>query len=174
MKAPLLVLGWGNPSRGDDALGPLLCDRLESAWHAGSTYEVLQDFQLQVEDAFDIEGRELVVFIDASASGAAPYSFRPVEPCEDRTAGSHALSPESVLYTTSKILGSTPPAFVLAVRGENFELGAPLSDGAGIHLEAAWALLSDIAAASDALAECRRKTTDNSISDRPAPESSSA
>ena len=25
---PLLVLAWGNPSRGDDALGPLLAERL--------------------------------------------------------------------------------------------------------------------------------------------------
>ena len=26
--APLLVFGWGNPSRGDDALGPLLVEQL--------------------------------------------------------------------------------------------------------------------------------------------------
>jgi Ni,Fe-hydrogenase maturation factor len=29
--APLLVLAVGNPSRGDDALGPALAERLEAA-----------------------------------------------------------------------------------------------------------------------------------------------
>jgi hydrogenase maturation protease len=174
MKAPLLFLGWGNPSRGDDALGPLLCDRLESARAGNPAYEVLQDFQLQVEDAFDIEGRAVVVFIDASASGAAPYGFRPVEAREDRTAGSHALSPESVLYTTSKILGSAPPAFVLAVRGECFELGTPLSVSAARHLEAAWVLLSAIASADDPIAACLAAAGVQAVSDKPEPGSSNA
>ena len=29
MTAPLLVFGWGNRSRGDDALGPLFVERLQ-------------------------------------------------------------------------------------------------------------------------------------------------
>ena len=27
---PVLVFGWGNPSRGDDALGPLFVDAIEA------------------------------------------------------------------------------------------------------------------------------------------------
>ena len=35
MSAPLLVLAVGNPSRGDDALGPLLLERLQAdGWDA--------------------------------------------------------------------------------------------------------------------------------------------
>jgi hydrogenase maturation protease len=158
MKAPLLFLGWGNPSRGDDALGPLLCERLEAAsgQHGAADYEVLQDFQLQVEDAADVDGRALVVFIDAAASGASPFEFRAVAAREDRFAGSHALSPEAVLSTTCKIFGQAPPAFVLAVRGECFDLGAPLSAQATDHLESAWGVLREVAAAADPLAVCAR------------------
>lgn len=31
MSAPVLILGWGNLSRGDDALGPLLLDALHAS-----------------------------------------------------------------------------------------------------------------------------------------------
>lgn len=152
-RAPVLFLGWGNPSRGDDALGPLLCDRLEALLaeqgQLAARVEVQQDFQLQVEDAMDVADRALVVFIDASISVAPPYSLNPVVPKDDASPGSHALSPAAVLSTTCKIMGAAPPAVLLAVRGETFELGAPLSALATENLEAAWALLRRIAVADD-------------------------
>ncbi|MDP2785684.1 MAG: Ni/Fe hydrogenase, partial [Sulfurimicrobium sp.] len=66
MTAPLLVFGYGNPSRGDDALGPLLLEQL-AALNLPHV-ELLTDFQLQVEHAVDLQGRERVLFIDASVS----------------------------------------------------------------------------------------------------------
>jgi len=50
--APVLVLAVGNPSRGDDALGPLAAQRLAALELSG--VEVLTDFQLQVEHALDL------------------------------------------------------------------------------------------------------------------------
>ena len=44
----LLVFGWGNRSRGDDALGPLCVERLREAAPAGVDAEFLDDYQLQV------------------------------------------------------------------------------------------------------------------------------
>ncbi|MCC7218819.1 MAG: hydrogenase maturation protease, partial [Burkholderiales bacterium] len=67
--APFLVIGIGNPSRGDDALGPLLVERIEAMDLPG--VECLTDFQLQVEHALDLVGREQVVFVDATAAGEA-------------------------------------------------------------------------------------------------------
>ena len=67
--APLLVLGVGNPSRGDDALGPLFIERAAEALKervAAGELELLTDFQLQIEHALDLEGRRRVVFVDAS------------------------------------------------------------------------------------------------------------
>ncbi|MBL9110068.1 MAG: hypothetical protein JNM74_12375, partial [Myxococcales bacterium] len=51
-RAPVLVIGIGNPSRGDDALGPAVVARLEEllrAELAGGQVETLVDFQLQIE-----------------------------------------------------------------------------------------------------------------------------
>ncbi|HET6720978.1 MAG TPA: hydrogenase maturation protease [Rhodocyclaceae bacterium] len=156
MSAPILFLGWGNPSRGDDALGPLLCERLaqlltrsDLAAIAART-EVQQDFQLQVEDASDIAGRELVVFIDASVAADAPFSFTPVAPLADASVTTHALSPAAVVDVACKIFGATPLCYQMAVRGEVFELGEGLSAAAALHLEAAWRALREIALAEDA------------------------
>ena len=33
---PLLVFGWGNLSRGDDALGPLRVEQLRAEWTASA------------------------------------------------------------------------------------------------------------------------------------------
>lgn len=157
MSAPILFLGWGNPSRGDDAIGPLLCDRLESLLTRpdltaiSARTEVQQDFQLQVEDASDLEGRALVVFIDASLSAPAPFHFSRVKPVADASFTTHALSPEAVVATTCKIFGSTPLCYQMAVRSEAFELGEGLSAAASLHLEAAWRALREIALAEDPL-----------------------
>jgi hydrogenase maturation protease len=152
--APLLFLGWGNPSRGDDALGPLLCDRLAEA-HGGTVgCEVQQDFQLQVEDAMDLDGRRVVVFIDASVSATAPFEFRAVIPRADGSVATHAMTPEAVLATAGDVFGSWPAAYVMAVRGEAFDLGMPLSCAGNAHLEAAWLELDAIARADDPVSAC--------------------
>jgi len=138
--APVLVLAVGNPSRGDDALGPALAERLEAAALPG--VEVITDFQLQVEHALDLVGRELVIFVDAGVGTAAPFEWRPITPAPDFLHTSHALSPEAVLATYVRVRNEQPPACrALCVRGETFELGGSLSAAAGEYLEAAWRAL---------------------------------
>ena len=76
--APILVFAVGNESRGDDALGPLLLRELQ-AWLTetglADDFELLEEFQLQVEHAMDMKDRRLVLFIDAGLDTPAPYSF---------------------------------------------------------------------------------------------------
>lgn len=125
---PLLVLAWGNPSRGDDALGPLLAERLQAhAQVAGwvDRVEVLTDFQLQVEHALDLVGRERILFVDAALDLAQPFTVRPLQPARGGGIGSHALAPEAVLQVYQDLHGcAPPPATLLAVRASAFELGA--------------------------------------------------
>jgi hydrogenase maturation protease len=145
-RAPVLVLAVGNPSRGDDALGSLLAERLEAAALPG--VEVVTEFQLQVENALDLEGRERVIFVDAGVGTAAPFELREAGPAADFLHTSHALSPEAVLATYVRIKGEAPPpATILCVRGESFELGEGLSHVSAAHLEAAWPRLVDLCAA---------------------------
>jgi hydrogenase maturation protease len=142
--APVLVIAIGNPSRGDDALGPTLATRLESLAVPG--VEVLTDFQLQVEHALDLRGRERVVFVDCSVSARAPFELARVHAAPDATHTSHALSPAAVLDAYRRVTGGEPPpSWVLAIRGERFELGEPIGEVASSNLDAAlaglWAFL---------------------------------
>lgn len=137
--APILIIGVGNPSRGDDALGPMLIERLEALQLSDTLpdVELLTDFQLQVEFALDLQDRQQVIFVDASLTASPPFSFTPVIAEEDASYSSHALSPGAVLHAYQKLFGKPPQADVLAIRGEAFELGEGLSAAATANLEAA-------------------------------------
>jgi len=140
LSAPVLVFGWGNPGRGDDALGPLLVERVEAMNLPG--VECLTDFQLQIEHALDLKGRQRVLFVDASVDTATIATTR-IEPHRDATFSSHAMSPQSVLQTYQDIEKSAPPpCLLLAIGARSFELGDPLTTDAAANLDAAlaWAI----------------------------------
>ncbi len=139
----LVVFGWGNAARGDDALGPLLLARIAQAQWPDS--DLIEDYQLQIEHALDLEGADLALFLDAGRDTREPFSFAEIFPRQGLTPLSHALAPESVLSIFEQTLGrEAPPAFLLCVRGENFELGAELSAEGAARLEAAWTFLRQI------------------------------
>ena len=154
MKTPgLLVLAVGNPSRGDDALGPLFLERLAALREQGVNWddiELLTDFQLQIEHAVDLENRALVLFVDASISCPPPYQFTRLQPARDTSYTSHALTPAAVLHVYEQVDSSPPPpAFLLAVRGESFELGESLSPAARANLVAALKFVGRLLAHQD-------------------------
>ena len=144
----LVVLGWGNDARGDDGLGPLLLARIAGLDLAHVT--TIEDFQLQIEHALDLDAADLVLFLDASVAAPAPFAFTEIGPRDDPAHSTHALTPEAVLDVFVRVLGrAPPPAFVLAMRGEAFELGTGLGDAARERLEAAWAFVRPLVAAPE-------------------------
>ena len=141
---PILVFAYGNPSRGDDALGPAMYELLEQQQKAGllTGVELLTDFQLQIEHATDLQHRKRVIFIDASMTASPPYDFDPVLPEQDLSYTTHAMSPAAVLAVYQQIHQRPPPAsYLLSIRGYAFELGEPLSRRARSHLRTAFEFL---------------------------------
>ena len=137
----LVVFGYGNPSRGDDAIGPLLLHRIEQAGWPG--LDLIEDFQLQLEHAMDLKGADLALFIDAGTGMPAPFSVSRVWPSDDVAHTSHAMAPEAVLGVYRRISGAEPPpAFLLCVAGEGFELGADMTPAGTANMEAAWGWLA--------------------------------
>ena len=136
---PWLMLAVGNPSRGDDALGPLLLERLRDAGiEAAGDVELLSDHQLQIENALDLQGRQAVLFVDAARSGTcAGFSLNPIVPDAVASPFTHALGAPALLEVTARVAGAAPPAWQLAIEGKSFGLGEALSPLASRHLEAA-------------------------------------
>ncbi len=130
---PILLFAVGNPSRGDDALGPLLLARLADA--ASPTLEMLTDFQLQIEHTLDLRQRRLVLFVDASVAPGPALRLTRLHPARERAYTSHALAPAALLKLYREIHDAAPPAcFQLAIAGHQFALGAPLSGQAEANL----------------------------------------
>lgn len=162
MSAPVVVFAIGNPSRGDDAIGPLLLERL-AAWLDGQElagqFELVEDFQLQIEHSLDLLDRRLALFIDAGEGTPAPYSFRRIAPSEGIAHSTHELPPEAVLQVCRQTEAvEPPPSFTLCVRGESFELGEALSTAAEAHVAAACELLGDLCRELSADAWASRQT----------------
>lgn len=137
--APLLVFGWGNLSRGDDALGPLCVERLRAALGDDcAQVEFLEDYQLQVEHALDLVGRERILFIDASLNCPAPFEVTSLSAAQDASFTTHAMSPQALMHVYRELQGTAPPpCTLLAIRGERFELGEAPTKAALSHLDQA-------------------------------------
>ena len=137
MIKPVLVFGYGNLSRGDDALGPLLLEYVETHCDLNNI-EILSDFQLQIEHALDLENRALVLFVDASVSCDGAFDFSLLEPDRDKSYTTHAMSPAAVLDVYQSIKKQAPPpCFLLSIKAEKLELGEGLSTQAENNLEQA-------------------------------------
>lgn len=170
-RAPVLVIGIGNPSRGDDALGPAVVGRLEEllrAELAGGQVETLVDFQLQIEHTLDISGRDKVFIVDASVSAAGPFAIGRVAANDAPSPFSHAMSPAELLGVYERTFGPAPPVWAVAVRGRTFELGAPIGDEALAHVEpAARAIVAEVRATGDRGARLTVRGTVQGVGFRP-------
>jgi len=158
---PILIFGYGNPARGDDALGPELIRRLERRQgqacpepgegrgpgdfsHAVSLADVdlLTDFQLQPEHALDLAGRARALLVDADAGLEEPCRLEPVNIDPTPSYTTHFMTPGSLLGVHLRIgLGEPPPCHLLRIRGYRFALGGPLSTPALNNLDLAERLL---------------------------------
>ena len=126
--AGALVIGYGNPLRGDDGIG----------WHAAELLagdprldgaQVLRSHQLVPELAVDVSRASLVVLVDA-ALGGEPGSIvlRRVRPRRPGPAdGSHHLDPESLAGLAEALYGAVPPVVLVEVAASSLAPGGNLS-----------------------------------------------
>lgn len=141
--APTLIFAYGNPGRGDDALGPELIAAID-AMGLGDV-ECLDDMQLQIEHVTDLVGRSRIIFVDADASCVPPCRLEQITARRDDSYTSHAMSPAALLHAYRQVYGTdAPEAWLLRIRGYDFELGQPLSDAARNNLATAVTNLSSL------------------------------
>jgi hydrogenase maturation protease len=140
----LVVLAWGNDGRGDDAIGPEFVARAQAtADPTGIATTYVEDFQLQPEHAMDLDGADLILFVDASRNAASAYALREIEPARNATFTTHGLAPGVVLDAYRRTFGRPPAAaFELAIRGEAFELGTAIGTHAQRNLDEALEVFS--------------------------------
>ncbi len=139
----VLILAFGNPGRRDDGLGPALAAALEGLYLPGVRIDV--DYQLTVEDAAAIAAQDVVVFVDADCRGAAPFSWQRIQSGASASFSSHSVSPQEVLGLARELFAVMPRAYLLGIRGYEFnEFGEGLSAPAQHNLAAALDFLTPI------------------------------
>jgi hydrogenase maturation protease len=140
-KKRVLVLGYGNPGRQDDGLGPATAAAIEAlGWPNLTAYDT---YQLNIEDAVDIAAHDVVWFVDAAKAGPAPFSVRALSPGPTLDFTSHVMRPEAVLAIAQNYYGKSPKAFLLGIRGYQFECIEELTPDAIDNLHVALAMLTD-------------------------------
>lgn len=148
------VFGVGNTATGDDGLGPLLLQSIRESERDDDWWlKLVEDTQLQVEHALDLQLCDLALFIQTSVDVPAPCVLSEIDVPEGHRLATttHALAPLDVLHTLATISrGTPPPVFVLTVRGEQFEPDAGLSAAARENLAAATELLETLLESTDA------------------------
>ena len=134
----VLVIGYGNPLRGDDAVGWEIANRL-GATIQDETIEVLAVDQLTPELSELISEVELVVFIDASHVGQpGSWKCETVEPSATPAPSlGHHLTPCNLLAYAQAVFKANPTALLFSVAGGSFECGQELTPCVAAALPAA-------------------------------------
>ncbi len=124
----VVVIGYGNPLRTDDAIGWRAAGELSTEL-AGSEVEIVACHQLTPEMAESIAQAKLVIFIDACTDGSpGRISKTAVEPAAfTPDMMSHHLDPPSLLACAKELYGRAPKAVVICVTGECFGFGRELT-----------------------------------------------
>lgn len=137
----VLVLGYGNPGRQDDGLGPAAAALIDDLGWPGVT--AFENYQLCIEDAIDVAAHDIVWFIDASKVGETPFSVRELSAAPTLDFTSHLVRPETILALAQQYFGGTPQALLLAIRGYDYEFFEGLTPEANENLHLAVQMVSD-------------------------------
>ena len=124
----VLVIGYGNTVRGDDAAGIHAAHRLEESFRDCPEVRIIAAHQLTPELAEDVSGARYVLFLDAAPTGT------PGEISQRRLAAGGVLgawgdnvTPGALLLYAEQLYGEAPPALCLTIAGESFAPGAGMS-----------------------------------------------
>jgi hydrogenase maturation protease len=122
----VLVIGYGNELRGDDAAGPRVA-RTISRWRL-SGVRALALHQLTPEVAEELVKARLVLFVDAHL-GLDPGSLRVelLEPAEDTLGMAHTSDPGGLLALAQRLHGRAPAGRLLGIPALSMAIGQRLS-----------------------------------------------
>ena len=150
-----LVVGVGNPLRGDDGAGPAAAERAaRDPRLAGARFRTV--VQLTPELAADVAGASVVVIVDARAGApAGTVDCSPVDPPPEAVPGrggtraslSHHLDPAALAGLAGLAYSRIPPVFIVGIGAGRFDAGAPLSPAVAAALPEAVDVVAALVAA---------------------------
>jgi len=142
----VLVLGYGNTGREDDGLGPAAAAQIQQLGWRNVT--VLDNYQLVIEDSADVAAADVVWFVDASKTCPEPYVVKSLSPSLYAEFTTHVVQPEVILALAQMYYGKSPQAYLMGIRGYQFEFREGLTARAAQNLVSAAAALTKMIAST--------------------------
>ena len=132
----ILIYGIGNPSRQDDALGIVFVEKLQEWVEREKLPNISFDsnYQLNIEDAYDVSEKDMVVFVDGSVEPIDGFHFRQIFPGDSISISSHSMSPESILSLCDELYDAKPAGFLLTIKGFSWEMDSAMTEKARENL----------------------------------------
>ncbi len=130
-RVPILLVGMGNTDRGDDAVGPVIADRLAGSLPADVTVMRQNGDALALIDAW--AGYDAAILVDAAVSGAGPGRIHRIDAVADALPSHLSLSSTHAFgladaIALARVLERLPRAVIIyAVEAACFDGGSPLT-----------------------------------------------
>lgn len=122
----LLVIGYGNTLRRDDAAGPMVANAIAELAIPGVQAAAWP--LLAPELAQPVAEAQRVIFVDASVEAPREVTLRPLEPAESSQIMAHAADPRTVLALARDVFGRAPEAWLLTIPAEDLAIGEGFSE----------------------------------------------
>lgn len=131
MSRPLLVVGVGNRDRGDDAVGPTVCDRLDRLGDPAIVTHVVETGGTELLHAWTTD--DDVVVVDAASPDGHPGRITRLDGVDAMSPHASSLSTHAVDVSAwlelGRVVGMLPRRLqVVAVEGCEFEHGEALTE----------------------------------------------
>jgi hydrogenase maturation protease len=145
-KNSVLLIGYGNDLRGDDAAGRVVAAQF--AQRADGDIEVRSVHQLTPDLAAVMAEYDRVIFVDACSEPLdAEVRVRRVEPdSSTRAIGAHMSSPSALLGLAQALYGRRPDTWAIDIAASDFDLREGLSSRTEAAVDAAVRMVERLAA----------------------------
>ncbi len=141
LQSAILLIGYGNALRGDDAAGPRIA-RAVAAWGLPGV-RALAAHQLTPELAEALAQAREAIFVDARRAEPTDLAVRldAIAPHNRAQLAGHSGDPGALLALAGAVYGQHPRAWLIGVPASSFAYGAELSRGARIGIAGALQLI---------------------------------
>ncbi len=146
----LYLVGFGNPQRRDDGLGPYIVRRLKSILKSCDKIGFLIVRHPEPSIVAELQGAGRILFVDATAKALTKgWQMNRIEPELDMLPyTTHHFTPAVILGIMRMLYGQSPPTWVLTVEGSDFGFGRSLTSTAKERAQAAVAAIVGFARAN--------------------------
>ena len=123
------LIGYGNPHRRDDGLGPYVVDRLCDEFHRTGRMAFCSLHQLDPVLVDELQMADLIVLVDATVEDLEEgVRWRKVQrETELSPCGMHQIKPSTLLGLLETLYQRSPCMWLVSVQGSDFGFGEGLS-----------------------------------------------